>query len=245
MTTIDFSKVKSIGLNLNLLPEGYTEVAYIESQLPGGKGSSVLHVDTQVKNINGCRVKFKFNTTERDQLVFGVRTGWNGPWFGCALSSESNPVKFLVMPDRVHEFAADTNIHFVDNNCRKLGYCYVDDEEFKYDPSKQQSYWGRFATGENLWLFNDHSTPGGEYSAQATIYSAEFFQDQKLVCKPVPCVYHMGMSDATAGFYDLVNKRFITKSSDSTGKLVAGPVVNKSIVQLKLGDVVLWKKPLS
>lgn len=240
---IDFSKVISVGLNTDRLPPEYKEVQYIRSYLPDDQksDSNRIYVDTQVKNINGSRVKFNFNKVANDQIVYGVRTGWNGPWFCCALSSEAQ-VKFLVMPDRVNEFEADLNVHYVDNNCRRLGYYYIDDVEYKYSDNPPNPSWGKFATGYSLWLFNDHSIPGGNYSAMATIYSAEFYQDQKLVCYPVPCREVSGSK--RAGFYDLVNSRFITAGTDCNGWLKAGPDVNTEVIQIKTEDgTVLWNKP--
>lgn len=232
MDPIDFSKVVSIGSDKNILPAGYTQVDSITSSFPNGKGNDSLYVDTKISGINGCRVRGKFNVKAKDQLIYGARDNWTSNWFGCALSSEDDGGYFVFMPDGNNRFVSDLNVHFIDNNCSKPGYCMIDSME----PHQLSNI---NVSSNTLYLFNDHSSPGGEYSAEATIYSAEFYRNQILVCKPIPCFRN---SDNVAGFYDIVNNRFLTKEANHTGVLTAGNIVNNEVTELSIGGTVIWRK---
>ena len=237
METIDFSKVIDVGFNNNRLPRGYTERAYMKSVLPGGRNSSTLYVDLQVSGVNGCRIRGSFDVMESDHSLYGARNQWTTTRFGCTLASESSHNFYFMHANGHYQFASDTNIHFIDDNCSKLGYCLIDDREpLQLDTSGSVS-------SRNLYLYNDNSAPGGDYGGACTIYMAEFYKDQILVCYPIPCTRD---SDNVPGFYDIVNNKFLTATvRKGTAYLEPGPIVNKVVVkitQTKTGDV-LWERP--
>jgi len=241
-TPLDFRNVKSVGLNKNRLPDGYTEVEYLKSNptakyKTSGDFDKKFRIDTKVDNINGCRVKCRFDKQYSDAAVYGSRSYWDAPWFTCVLSAED--ASFLICPDKT-KIAGTMDIHFIDNNCRTPGWCYVDDTGHKLSYISQCS--------RTTWLFNDNCGATWDYSSHSTIYSAEFYRDQVLVCYPVPCVYHYGEADAKPGFYDLVNARFLTQ--EGLGELEYGPVVDITVDEIYVKEIetstttLLWKRPL-
>lgn len=237
METIDFSTVKDVGFNQYRLPVEYTEREYVSSILPDGKSASSLFVDTKVSGVNGCRIRGSIDSTDRDHSLYGARNQWTTMRFGFTVASEGTGKFVFMHADGEYRFDADTNIHFIDDNCSKIGYCLIDDQTpIKIDTT------GSVSTA-NLYLFNDHSLPGGDYNGACTIYTAEFYKDQVLVCYPIPCTRN---SDGVVGFYDIVNDRFLTASIiKGSPYLKAGPAVNKivtKITETATGNV-LWTRP--
>ncbi len=237
-TTVDLSDVVDISFNKGKLPSEYVEVESMSSILPDGRGTSSLYVDLLVGGINGCRIRGSVDSNDPDHSLYGARSGWVSSRFGFTTDSHLDKT-FTFMhgtgETEAYRFPADTNIHFIDDNCSKPGYCLIDDLDpiEIVDPTDVSS--------NNLYLYNDNCTPGGDYNGACTIYTAEFYKNQVLVCYPVPCVRS---SDNTPGFYDIVNDRFLSATvRKGTAYLQPGNVIDKSIVKLSIGGMVVWTKP--
>lgn len=234
---VSFADVTSISFNGEKLPSEYVEVESVSSILPDGRDVSSLYVDLQVSGVNGCRIRGSIDSTDPDHALYGARGGWVSHRFGFVTDSHIADT-FCFMhgtgEDEAYRFSADTDVHFIDDNCSKLGYCLIDDRDPIEIPNPSD------VSGNSLYLFNDNCTPGGDYNGAGTIYSAEFYRDQALVCYPVPCIRS---ADNAVGFYDLVNGRFLTATvRKGTAYLKPGKVVDKQVVKVSIGDVVVWEK---
>lgn len=193
------------------LPEGYTQVEYIQSD-----GNQ--YVDTGFKPNQDTRVVMDFEllsvTGQYADPIFGVRTSAssNAYYFWCSgtlvaaeqYQSGYNNGSVYLAAQRVgrHTVDKDKNVTTVDG------------------VTTAQSAYAAFTASWNLLLFQSYNN--GSLYSQTThmrLYACQLYDDGTLIRDYVPCTNPSG----AAGLYDTVGQQFYGNAG--TGAFTAGPSV--------------------
>lgn len=194
----------------SVLPEGYTQVEYIQSD-----GNQ--YVDTGFKPNQDTRVVMDFEllsvTGQYADPIFGVRTSAssNAYYFWCSgtlvaaeqYQSGYNNGSVYLAAQRVgrHTVDKDKNVTTVDG------------------VTTAQSAYAAFTASWNLLLFQSYNN--GSLYSQTThmrLYACQLYDDGTLIRDYVPCINPSG----EAGLYDTVNAVFYGNAG--TGSFLAAPV---------------------
>ena len=186
------------------LPEGYTEVQYIQS-------TGTQWVDTGFKPNQNTRVKMdcnviRFNST--DMFLFGARIAARNTAFGIAADDDNTQWWTFFGNGQGNPHGTCIGKHTIDFNKNTLS---LDGNVFSFDSTSFQSAY-------NLLLFA--SITNGNVDSQRgqmAVYSCQIYDNGNLIRDFVPCVDPTG----NAGLYDLVSGKFYGNSG--TGVFLAGP----------------------
>lgn len=186
------------------LPEGYTEVQYIQS-------AGTQWIDTGFKPNQNTRVKMDcnvigFNST--DMFLFGARIAAGNTAFYVAADDDN--AKWWTCFGNNQWSPNDTCMgkHSIDFNQNVLT---LDEKNFTFEKTTFQSSY-------NLLLFA--TITNGNVDSQRgkmAIYSCQIYDNGNLIRDFVPCVDPTG----NAGLYDLVDGKFYGNAG--TGVFLAGP----------------------
>lgn len=202
------------------LPEGYTQVEYLES-------SGTQYIDTGV-SANGTEL-----TVECD----GTALGDGYTLFGSNVNTSTSGFEVLPAPDRGY---VRFNYHDADIDVSEVPY----DGMFRIDRNKcyiNDSLVYTFApvsfNVSNIWLFGRNNNGVLDNSGTATIRSCRVWVSDVLMRHLIPVKRN---SDGVLGMYDLVNGVFYTNAG--TGTFIAGEEI-PSIVQhhlIKIKEYGMW-----
>ena len=188
------------------LPEGYTEVQYIQS-------SGTQWIDTGFKPSQNTRVKMDCNVigfNSGDAFLFGARIASGNTAF-CLAADDANTRWFALYGNAVQNPTGTcTGKHSIDFNQNVLT---LDGENSTFAKTTFQSSY-------NLLLFA--TITNGNVDSQRgkmAIYSCQIYDNGNLIRDFVPCVDPTG----NAGLYDLVGGKFYGNAG--TNSFTAGPVV--------------------
>lgn len=195
----------------SVLPEGYTQVAYIQS---GG----TQYVDTGFKPNQDTRVVMDFEllsvTGQYADPIFGVRTSASaaGYYFwasGTAVATEQYQSGY----NNSSTYPAVTRVgrHTVDKNKNVT----------TVDGVTTEAAYAAFTTAWNMLLFQSYNN-GNLYSqtTKMRLYSCQIYDNGQLIRDYIPCIDPSG----EVGLYDTVDGLFY--GNEGTGAFVAGPDVN-------------------
>ena len=188
------------------LPEGYTELAWIES-------TGTQYIDTGFKPNNNTRVLASvanFLTTDKSTSVFGTR------------ASSSSTDSFVLM-------VSSGGIYRSDYGSSKVSFAsdVSFDGNIEIDKNKAvTSMNGVSVTGEkntfsatyNLYLCGTNTGGSLSHGFKGKLYSCKIYDNGALVRNFVPCINPNG----EVGLYDLVTAGFFGNSG--TGSFVAGAI---------------------
>lgn len=186
---------------VSALPDGYTELAYIQS-------SGTQYIDTGFKPNNNTRAvaDFEFTATNTWRAVFAARD---------ANSANSFSLEYIGGAFR-SDYGSDTSQQFPMGALGRR--IYDKDRETTTIDGTSQSYANTpFQCGHNLclWALNDNG--GIKWLASGKLYSCQIYDNGTLVRDYVPC----RSPDGEVGLYDLVNDAFYGNAG--TGDFIAGP----------------------
>lgn len=186
------------------LPEGYTEVQYIQSD-----GTQYVDLGFKPNQNTKFEVDVKINNTKCH--VFGARTKWKQKAF--AIYWSSNDVNCIQVADLCFNGGVfDTaNRHKIVMTASELYF----DGELKVSYSV-----GNFQCEQNAWLMSCYSSSPSEY-AHGNLYFAKIYDNGELIRDCIPCIDPSG----TVGIYDAVDGKFYGNAG--TGVFLAGPVVER------------------
>ncbi|WP_298016616.1 hypothetical protein [uncultured Dysosmobacter sp.] len=186
------------------LPEGYTELAYIES-------SGTQYVDTNFKPDQSTRVVFDYApVSTQNTILFGART-----------SSGSSDL-FLVL------HAADIDSLRDDYRSNKWGSGIKPTERTVIDKNQNVTTIGdaththpsgSFQSTLNLYLFGGNTGGSISQNTSVKLYSCQIYDNGALVRDYIPC---MDAAD-NIGLYDVQNGVFYPNSG--TGTFSSGPPI--------------------
>lgn len=186
------------------LPNGYTEVQYIES-------TGTQWINTGFKPNQNTRVKMDCNVigfNSSDAFLFGARIAAgntafyvaadddNAKWWTCFGSNQWSPNDTC------------TGKHSIDFNQNVLT---LDEKNFTFEKTTFQSSY-------NLLLFA--TITNGNVDSQRgkmAVYSCQIYDDGNLIRDFIPCIDPTG----AVGLYDLVGRKFYRNAG--TGVFLAGP----------------------
>lgn len=207
------------------LPEGYTQLAYIESD-------GTQYIDTGFLPNQDTRVVSEFELTSlwtSAMFVYGSRNTDSG----------SAPIQFGLAIPSSSSLRAD---YFGANATHSVSSIY---DRFIVDQNKNISYVGELskespiATGQcdySLYLFCVNNIGSVLRPFVGRIYSVKIYDDEDIVRDYIPCTAQSGK----VGLYDLVGKRFYR--SKGTEDFIAGPSIPSAAMKILkayigIGDV--------
>lgn len=192
------------------LPEGYTQVEYIQS-------SGTQYVDTGIKPKNTTKVMMDFQVTAQPkshQIIFGERTSYSdADQFVLGYTGHKSPAVWrsdfgssqVSFPSTVLWSTRMTAV-------RNGPDCTLDGTAVKNSSAV-------FSSTHNLFLLanNDNETAAGHISAK--LYLCQISDGEKIARFFIPCKNAGG----AVGLYDLIGQKFYGNAG--TGSFTAGPVV--------------------
>lgn len=186
------------------LPNGYTEVQYIQS-------TGTQWIDTGFKPNQNIRVKMdcnviRFNST--DMFLFGARIASGNTAFGIAADDDNTQWWTFFGNGQVNPHGTCIGKHTIDFNKNTLS---LDGNTFPFDSTSFQSAY-------NLLLFA--SITNGNVDSQRgqmSVYSCQIYDNGNLIRDFIPCIDPTGV----VGLYDLVDGKFYGNAG--TGIFFAGP----------------------
>ena len=193
------------------LPDGYTELEYIES-------TGTQYIDTEFKPSDKTRVQIKFEPTNltKTEWWFGVRSSSNTNMFGFYSSSPTSvqdtyasASKSFTVPDMSNSVVTLEKAEGV----TKLTY--------NGETSVLQNEFSDFQSTLNLYLLvaNLAGSAASTTRASGNLYSFDIYESNALVRQFVPCRNQL----EEIGLFDLITAQFYSNSG--TGEFTAGPEV--------------------
>lgn len=186
------------------LPDGYTEVQYIQS-------TGTQWIDTGFKPNQNTRIKMDCNVigfNSVDAFLFGARIASGNTAF-CLAADDANTKWFALYGNAVQNPTGTcTGKHSIDFNQNVLT---LDGENFTFVKTTFQSAY-------NLLLFA--TITNGNVDSQRgkmAVYACQIFDNGTLIRDFVPCIDPTG----AVGLYDLVGGKFYGNAG--TGVFLAGP----------------------
>lgn len=201
-TAVGITLPVDIGENSKILPDGYTQLDYIQS-------SGTQYIDTGFKPNQDTRliIAVDFSQTAAWKWIFGARQDASLNAFGFLLQ-ENSKYRF--------DYGASTNrlsynptgnmtIDINKNNC------YIN------DTLASTATYTNFTTPVSCFLFGNNNN--GTYRSGATLkmYSCKIYDNGALVRNFIPCKNPSGM----VGLYDVVGNQFY--QNNGTGSFTSGP----------------------
>lgn len=186
------------------LPEGYTELAYIQS-------SGAQYVDTGFKPNNNTRVVM-------DSEFLATPSG-NTSLFGARTAANSKNYAMLFIPP---SFRSDYNNVYsqtwsVEAVTRRI---YDKNKETTTIDGTAKSYTSSsFQADYTLLLFAINAAETAQWFASMRLYACQIYDNSKLVRNYIPCIN----ADGAIGLYDLVNSQFY--GNNGIGSFTAGDTV--------------------
>lgn len=203
------------------LPSGYKELEYIE-------GTGTQYINTGFNPNQNTRVIMDVRPIDvimsRFWCSFGCRAG--GRYFGLYKASSGNMnLTWFYGTNYSNYFTIDyTTRHIFEVN---KNTAIVDGITKSY---ASQS----FQISLPLYLFCDNDSGNPTSISSARIYSCKIYDNDNEIRRFVPCKNDLG----DVGFWDEINSKFY--SNAGTGVFVAGPVIDRSGIFVKVNGV--WKQ---
>lgn len=189
------------------LPEGYTELAYIQS-------TGEQYVDSGIIPNQDTRVYA--------ECVLPISTGSTQALFGCRVSSSSRQFQFVTQGGYYRTDYNTTINNFTENSYGEAKF-YVDKNknltDVNGDYSVSQTY-GAFTCPGNLYIFATNNNGAVYAKSFVTLYTLKIYDNGVLARDFVPCISPTG----SVGLYDLIGGQFYGNSG--TGKFLAGPAIS-------------------
>lgn len=213
----DYSKCL-IYKDIPLLPEGYTQLEYIQST---SQTYNTNYIDTNIYPTNNTSIEIVFEIID-SQLGYGrmfgssdlFRNEFTSTYY---LNNYWNGVRYYnsnaITMNTQHTIKQDKNLLYFDNNLI------------------QTFTSGTFEDANSLRLFS--STVGNRDSKNLRIYSCKIWEDEVLIREFIPCYRNV---DNSIGLYDLVNNEFY--SNQGNIKFLGGNENIETISELIFSGIV-------
>lgn len=189
------------------LPEGYTELEYIES-------TGTQHIDTGFKPNNNSRVIVDIYVPEQStypKAVFGSRNGVS-----------SSVASFVLWAFESSQFRSDYNSVNTSVNVSVPGRHTIDKNKnvCTIDDTTVSSATASFQSNYSLALFGQNDADGiDERKVAMQLYSCQIYDNDVLIRAYMPCQGPSG----DIGLYDTENNQFYGNAG--TGTFTAGPEI--------------------
>lgn len=196
------------------LPEGYTELEYIQS-------TGTQYIDTGLSATYGAQyiVKAAFTSLDNtDQMLMGSLTSGNGMYFGVDTQNRSYVRVGRIDDNAVGNVLSENTVYTFDvslvsgNSVIKV----LDSLGTILHQLTVLSDVG--LNNVNMFLFAEQFQNVGNRSSKARIYSAQIYNNSNMVRNFIPASRN---SDNVLGMFDTVSQTFFTNAG--TGTFIAGP----------------------
>lgn len=194
------------------LPEGYTELTYIES-------TGTQYIDTNyipASETLKIYAKSAISKIQSWKSMFGSENGENGPWSLIAITNDSSKLVFYtctsagvgsipVTAGQVYELTCQTANGILTYNCGST--------------TGSVAVSGSVNKAQTLYVFTQHSHSASDTANQAIsmkLYDCKIYDNGTLVRDFVPCKDSSGVY----GLYDMVSAKFYGNAG--TGAFTAG-----------------------
>lgn len=191
------------------LPDGYTELEYIES-------TGTQYIDTGVSNFTRLRIEAEmehtFSSTSSAQYPFCCKRSSDTYYMGFAIFSSGISCRYSGGSQKMGEVSPARKLRYgihADTSTYYLG-------EEKFTPSVSLTW--AFNT---MYIFALHNASSANYFCRAKLYRFQITNasDGSFVRQFVPCVNPSG----AVGLYDLATDTFY--GNKGTGVFLAGPAI--------------------
>lgn len=198
------------------LPDGYTQVEYIQS-------SGTQYIDTGVRPGHNSTIAIDAEVLASSQTywaMFGARDGLQMQFWVFYKRGE---------PSWCGRYSSNPNITI---NGAYAGRHRISLEKnvLKVDNSSSSTSASSFSSNYTSYIFACNNSSSAQYMCNIKLYSAKVFSGSQLVSDFVPCKNNSGV----IGLYDLVSEQFYTNKG--TGSFTAGRAI--SDIGFAHGDVV-------
>ncbi len=178
------------------LPDGYTQVEYIQS--------ASAYIDTGFKPNQNTKVVMDVqlvSETASHQAFFGAMTSSTEKAFGAMWHDITTTNHHLYFG------AGSTSLDYFDAYARHL--ITVNKNVMTVDSLSVSRTYVTFQTDYNMYLLCMNNAGTASYPARAKLYSCKIYDNGKLIRDFVPCIN----SSAVAGLYDVANNVFYTNQT--------------------------------
>ena len=183
------------------LPEGYTELEYIQSS-----GTQYIETNLLPNGNTGVKIKFQtsYNTASHSGAIIGSDMGWGNNGFaiyGHIIEYGSQNFSYSFSG----EYAVDV---YLNKNVLSVG------ESIVWTGTKQD-----FSSVQPFLIFGNNRNGNNQELFTGKLYSLEIYENDALECKFYPCKNQSG----EIGLYDIVDDQFYGNAGG--GAFTAGPEV--------------------
>lgn len=210
-----FRDANSSSVEPVVLPDGYTQVEYIQS-------NGTQYIDTGVRPSHDSTIAIDAEVLASSQTYWGM--------FGARRDSS---MQFWVFYNRDESswcgrYSSNPNITI---NGAYAGRHRISLEKnvLKVDNSSSSTGASSFSSNFTSYIFACNNSGSAQYMCNIKLYRAEVFSDSQLVRDFVPCKNNSGV----IGLYDLVSGQFYTNAG--SGVFTAGAIVSEGFTH---GDVI-------
>lgn len=184
-----------------LLPNGYTQLEYVES-------TGTQYINSEFNPNQNTRVFLKVNCGPPTSFtsVFGAEEAWGVKSFSFGANTATFGTKGISTLNY-----NDSQIHIVD----------FDKGNLKVDENQIVNWSGTFQFNFPLFVLANNGNNTNVYYSAAKLYFCKIYDNGLLIRDFVPCKN----SSEEIGLYDLVSETFF--GNDGTGSFIAGPVVEE------------------
>lgn len=183
------------------LPNGYTELEYIES-------TGTQYIDTEFKPNQNTRVAGVFKTTDIDIPYF---------WWGARTSSETVNFCTLRIGSGVRSDYGESKVKVLSSPSTEKVLIDQSKNICIYATASINNEISTFVSQYSLFLFAANTGGNAGYFGHHKMYSCQIYDNSNLIRNFIPCINPTG----SAGLYDLVDGKFYGNAG--TGVFLAGP----------------------
>lgn len=197
------------------LPDGYTQVEYIQS-------SGTQYIDTGVRPNHNSTIAIDAEVLASSQDYWGMFGARNG-----------SSMQFWVFYDRTKSswcgrYSSNPNITISGAYAGRHRIS-LEKNVLKVDNSSSSTGTSSFSSNLTSYIFACNNSGSAQYMCNIKLYSAKVFSGSQLVCDFVPCKNDSGV----VGLYNAVNEQFYTNAG--SGVFTGGAIVSKGFAH---GDVI-------
>ncbi len=189
-----------------MLPQGYTQVEYIES-------TGTQYIDARFKPNQNSRIIMDClltSTPTSNAALFGARNGSSAEFWTLYRASSS---KFAF------RYGGSGTNHFVAGAATERHRFDFDKNTMTVDDAAVTVTSATFSSAYSAYLFAVNDAGGVQYPASMRLYRCQIYGNGTLVRDFIPC----RNPDGEAGLYDMVGGQFY--GNDGTGEFVCGRAV--------------------
>ena len=190
---------------VNPLPEGYTQVAWIEST-----GSQYIDTDVLPDQNSGIELKIEFthDPASAQEAIYGTRTADTKQfWAYYRYNSDAFAMRFGTTSTNFMLTMPAIGTHIIEQT----------KNVFNVDGEQTSAPMMDFTSTYPIYLFAVNNQGSVQYPASVRIFCCKIYDNETLIRDYLPCISPNG----EAGLYDLVNDQFYGNSG--TGTFLPGP----------------------